>query len=66
MLRRNILEGDTVTRTDTIVDVAIGPGLLGRVLDGLGDPIDGKGPLQSKEKRRVEVNIHSIDITLVI
>lgn len=52
---RNILEGDTVTRTDTIVDVPIGLPLLGRVVDGLGEPIDGKGPIVSTERRKVEV-----------
>lgn len=52
---RNILEGDSVVRTDRIVDVPIGPELLGRVVDGLGDPIDGKGPIISSERRRVEV-----------
>ncbi len=40
-----IKEGDTVKRTGTIVDVPVGKGLLGRVVDGLGNPIDGKGPL---------------------
>jgi F0F1-type ATP synthase, alpha subunit len=41
---RTIREGDTVKRTGTIVDVPVGKGLLGRVVDGLGNPIDGKGP----------------------
>ncbi len=42
-----IKEGDTVKRTGTIVDVPVGKGLLGRVVDGLGNPIDGKGPLKT-------------------
>src|SRR5499426_3472045 len=42
---RDIKEGDTVKRTSAIVDVPVGRGLLGRVVDGLGNPIDGKGPL---------------------
>ena len=41
----SIREGDTVKRTGTIVDVPVGKGLLGRVVDGLGNPIDGKGPI---------------------
>ena len=53
---RAIKEGDTVKRTGAIVDVPIGKELLGRVLDGLGIPIDGKGPLDKKiKKNRVEV-----------
>src|SRR4028118_1101847 len=47
-----IKEGDTVRRTETIVDVPVGMGLLGRVVDGLGNPIDGKGPIESSERRR--------------
>ena len=43
---RQIREGDTVARTGRIVDVPIGKGLLGRVVDGLGNPIDGKGPIE--------------------
>ena len=50
-----IKEGDTVRRTETIVDVPVGKGLLGRVVDGLGNPIDGKGPIDAAERRRVEV-----------
>src|SRR5690606_26356800 len=42
---RDIKEGDTVKRTGTIVDAPVGKGLLGRVVDALGNPIDGKGPL---------------------
>ena len=49
-----IKEGDTVKRTGTIVDVPVGKGLLGRVVDALGNPIDGKGPIVSSERRRVE------------
>ncbi|MBA15269.1 MAG: F0F1 ATP synthase subunit alpha [Sphingomonas sp.] len=49
-----IKEGDTVKRTGTIVDVPVGKGLLGRVVDGLGNPIDGKGPIEFTERARVE------------
>ncbi|WBO20966.1 F0F1 ATP synthase subunit alpha [Sphingomonas abietis] len=49
-----IREGDTVKRTGTIVDVPVGKGLLGRVVDGLGNPIDGKGPIQYETRARVE------------
>ncbi len=49
-----IKEGDIVKRTGTIVDVPVGKGLLGRVVDGLGNPIDGKGPIEATERRRVE------------
>src|SRR6266699_3763868 len=55
-----IREGSTVKRTGTIVDVPIGKGLLGRVVDGLGNPIDGKGPIQSTERSRVEVKAPGI------
>jgi F-type H+-transporting ATPase subunit alpha len=55
-----IKEGDTVKRTETIVDVPVGKGLLGRVVDGLGNPIDGKGPIESTERRRVEVKAPGI------
>ena len=58
---RKIKEGDTVKRTNSIVDVPVGKELLGRVVDGLGNPIDGKGPLSSKAKRkRVEVKAPGI------
>jgi F-type H+-transporting ATPase subunit alpha len=57
---REIKEGDTVKRTGTIVDVPVGKGLLGRVVDALGNPIDGKGPLQTTERRRVEVKAPGI------
>src|ERR1700755_3433826 len=49
-----IREGDTVKRTGTIVDVPVGKGLLGRVVDGLGNPIDGKGPIVAEARSRVE------------
>ena len=52
---RDIKEGDTVKRTGTIVDVPVGKGLLGRVVDGLGNPIDGKGPIKSDKRARVDV-----------
>ena len=55
-----IREGDTVTRTSEIVDVPVGRGLLGRVVDALGNPIDGKGPLVDVEQRRVEVKAPGI------
>ncbi|MEX1148364.1 MAG: F0F1 ATP synthase subunit alpha, partial [Sphingomonadales bacterium] len=57
---RGIKEGDTVKRTGTIVDVPVGKGLLGRVVDALGNPIDGKGPLDTEERRRVEVKAPGI------
>ncbi|MFZ1815011.1 MAG: F0F1 ATP synthase subunit alpha [Rhizobiaceae bacterium] len=57
---RNIKEGDTVKRTGSIVDVPVGPELLGRVVDALGNPIDGKGPIKSKERRRVDVKAPGI------
>ncbi|HEX5257666.1 MAG TPA: F0F1 ATP synthase subunit alpha, partial [Sphingomicrobium sp.] len=55
-----ISEGSTVKRTGTIVDVPIGKGLLGRVVDALGNPIDGKGPIEFTERRRVEVKAPGI------
>ena len=55
-----IKEGDTVKRTGTIVDVPVGRGLLGRVVDGLGNPIDGKGPLTDVTRSRVEVKAPGI------
>lgn len=55
-----IKEGDTVKRTETIVDVPVGKGLLGRVVDGLGNPIDGKGPLTDVTRSRVEVKAPGI------
>jgi F-type H+/Na+-transporting ATPase subunit alpha len=57
---RSIKEGDTVKRTGSIVDTPVGKGLLGRVVDGLGNPIDGKGPIQHTERRRVDVKAPGI------
>ncbi|MGD9913804.1 MAG: F0F1 ATP synthase subunit alpha [Rhizobiaceae bacterium] len=57
---RDIKEGDTVKRTGAIVDAPVGMGLLGRVVDALGNPIDGKGPIQSTERRRVDVKAPGI------
>jgi F-type H+/Na+-transporting ATPase subunit alpha len=55
-----IKEGDVVKRTGTIVDVPVGKELLGRVVDGLGNPIDGKGPLKTTLRSRVEVKAPGI------
>ena len=55
-----IKEGDVVKRTGTIVDVPVGKGLLGRVVDGLGNPIDGKGPIVADKRMRVEVKAPGI------
>jgi F-type H+-transporting ATPase subunit alpha len=55
-----ITEGDTVKRTGDIVDVPVGKGLLGRVVDALGNPIDGKGPIEFEERRMVEVKAPGI------
>lgn len=57
---RDIKEGDTVKRTGTIVDVPVGKGLLGRVIDPLGNPLDGKGPIESDERRLVDVKAPGI------
>jgi F-type H+-transporting ATPase subunit alpha len=57
---RDIKEGDIVRRTGEIVQVPVGKELLGRVVDGLGNPIDGKGPLNAKEFSRVEVKAPGI------
>src|SRR3954447_3074289 len=57
---RAIREGDTVSRTGSIVDTPVGMGLLGRVVDGLGNPIDGKGPIVHTERRRVDVKAPGI------
>jgi len=57
---RSVKEGDTVKRTGTIMDVPVGKGLLGRVVDGLGNPIDGKGPLKDVTRSRVEVKAPGI------
>ncbi|GAA5890513.1 hypothetical protein JCM5296_005069 [Sporobolomyces johnsonii] len=52
---RLIKEGDTVKRTGHIVDIPVGPDMLGRVVDALGNPIDGKGPIKAVERRRAQV-----------
>ncbi|MAZ03209.1 MAG: F0F1 ATP synthase subunit alpha [Sneathiella sp.] len=57
---RDIREGDTVKRTGAIVETGVGKGLLGRVVDGLGNPIDGKGPIDATETRRVDVKAPGI------
>jgi len=57
---RIVREGDTVKRTGDIMDVPIGDGMMGRVVDGIGAPIDGKGPLESTERRMVEVKAPGI------
>ena len=53
-------EGDEVKRTGQVVEVPVGKGLLGRVVDPLGQPLDGNGPIESDEKRRVEVKAPGI------
>ena len=57
---REIKEGQTVKRTGAIVDVPIGKELLGRVVDALGNPIDGKGPIKSAKRARVDVKAPGI------
>jgi proton translocating ATP synthase F1 alpha subunit len=57
---REIQEGDIVKRTGSIVDVPIGMGLLGRVLDPLGEPIDGLGPIKSDQRQRIELKAPGI------
>ncbi|HTY65296.1 MAG TPA: F0F1 ATP synthase subunit alpha, partial [Alphaproteobacteria bacterium] len=57
---RTIREGDIVKRTGAIVDVPIGRELLGRVVDALGEPIDGKGPIKAAKRSRVEVKAPGI------
>jgi len=57
---RSIAEGDTVKRTGAIVEVPVGKGLLGRVVDALGNPIDGKGPIQFDKRMRVDVKAPGI------
>ena len=57
---RAIKEGDVVRRTASIVDAPVGMGLLGRVVDALGNPIDGKGPLKDVKRSRVEVKAPGI------
>ena len=56
----NIKEGDTVKRTNSIVDVPVGKELLGRVVDALGNPIDGKGNIESQNRSRIEVKAPGI------
>ena len=56
----DIKEGDTVKRTGKIVQVPVGPGLMGRVVDGLGNPIDGKGPIDAVESKPVEIKAPGI------
>merc|ERR1711990_521694 len=55
-----VKEGDTVKRSGDIMDVPIGEGMLGRVVDGIGNEIDGKGPIASTERRRVETKAPGI------
>ena len=57
---QKIGEGDTVKRTGDIVEVPVGKGLLGRVVDALGNPIDGKGPIESEERRQIDVKAPGI------
>ena len=57
---RDIKEGDVVKRTNSIVDVPAGDALLGRVVDGLGNPLDGKGPIKTKERRVADVKAPGI------
>jgi F-type H+-transporting ATPase subunit alpha len=57
---RDIKEGDTVKRTNAIVDVPAGDALLGRVVDGLGNPLDGKGPIEASERRVADVKAPGI------
>lgn len=57
---RGVQEGDTVKRTGSIVDVPVGKELLGRVVDALGNPIDGKGPIKAKKRARVDVKAPGI------
>merc|ERR1739848_785255 len=57
---REIKEGDIVRRTGAIVDVPVGPELLGRVVDPLGNPLDGKGPIDTKERRRIDIKAPGI------
>ena len=57
---REIKEGQTVKRTRAIVDVPVGKGLLGRVVDALGNPIDGKGPIKAEKRMRVDVKAPGI------
>ena len=58
----DIKEGDTVKRTGAIVEVPIGKELLGRVVDALGNPIDGKGPIDSSESKRVDIKAPGLSL----
>ena len=55
-----VREGDPVKRTGRIAEVPVGEGLLGRVLDGLGNPIDGRGPVTAKQTRKIEIKAPGI------
>ena len=57
---KDIHEGDVVKRTGDIVEVPVGKELLGRVVDALGNPIDGKGPIMAKENGRVDIKAPGI------
>ena len=57
---RDVAEGMSLKRTKQIVDLPVGKELLGRVVDALGNPIDGKGPINAKERRRIEVKAPGI------
>lgn len=57
---RDIQEGDIVMRTGNIVDVPVGKGMLGRVFDALGNPIDGKGPVEAESRTKIEVKAPGI------
>ena len=58
--QEHLREGDVVKRTGRIADVPVGPEVVGRVLDALGEPIDGKGPVGGKERRKIEVKAPGI------
>src|SRR5437868_4878357 len=58
--QEHLREGDVVKRTGRIADVPVGPEVIGRVVDALGQPIDGKGPIGSKERRKIEVKAPGI------
>src|SRR5438270_5302204 len=58
--QQHLREGDVVKRTGRIADVPVGPGVVGRVLNALGAPVDGKGPVESKERRKIEVKAPGI------
>src|SRR6267143_1186035 len=57
---QEIREGDVVKRTGRIAEVPVGPAMVGRVVNALGQPVDGKGPVASKETRKVEVKAPGI------